>query len=71
VEVKSRKLGSLTTPEQAIDSEKFRALKQAARLYIALHHSPEEPFFDVMAVDMLPNGEQEVRFLEDAMQNRW
>lgn len=71
VEVKSRKLGSLTTPEEAIDREKFRALKQAARLYIALHHSPEEPFFDLMAVDMLPNGDLELRFLEDAMQNHW
>lgn len=71
VEVKSRKTGGWSTPEQAIDEHKFRSLKRAASFYLALHHAVEEPFFDLMAVETLPNGEFELRFVEDAMQSHW
>lgn len=71
VEVKSRKAGGWTTPEEAINTHKFRSLKRAASLYIALHHSPEEPVFDLCAVESYPDGRQEVRLIEDAMQAHW
>lgn len=71
VEVKSRKAGGWTTPEEAINAQKFRALRRAASLYIALHRCSEEPFFDLMAVETLPNGEVNLRFVEDAMQAHW
>lgn len=71
VEVKSRKAGGWTTPEEAIDSHKFQSLKRAASLYISLHRLREEPVFDLLAVETLPNGEELVRFVEGAMQAHW
>ncbi len=71
VEVKSRKAGGWTRPEEAFDQAKFQALKRAASLYIALHRIQAEPFFDLMAVETLPNGSFEIRFIEDAHQSHW
>lgn len=71
VEVKSRKSGSLTTPEEAINAKKFQSLRRAAALYMALHHSPEEPLFDLAAVEILPTGACEVTLIEETMQAHW
>ena len=70
VEVKTRKAGGWTTPEQAITPQKFRALFRAASYYMALRHIPLEPVFDLCAVDMQPDGTCEVRFIERAMEFR-
>lgn len=71
VEVKTRKAGGWTTPEQAIDPKKFRSLRRAAALYLALHPSPETPQFDLCAVETRPDGTYEVRFTENAMESHW
>lgn len=71
VEVKSRKLGGWTTPEEAITPKKFQSLRRAASLYMALKRIDLEPVFDLCAVETLPNGEAEIRFTSDAMQAHW
>lgn len=71
VEVKTRKADGWTTPEEAIDRSKVRALRRAASLYMALHRSPEEPQFDLCAVETFPDGSCEVRFVEYALESHW
>ncbi len=71
VEVKSRKAGGWTTPEEAINNRKFQSLKRAASLYISLHRLREEPLFDLLAVETLPDGQEQVRLIEGAMQAHW
>lgn len=71
VEVKTRKAGGWIAPEQAVDERKFRSLRRAAALYLALHRSPESPQFDLCAVETHPDGTFEVRFTENAMESHW
>ncbi len=71
VEVKTRKAGGWTTPEQAITRSKFESLRHAARLYIARKHRMEEPQFDLCAVEQYPDGHCEVRLVENAMESHW
>ncbi len=71
VEVKSRRVDGMTTPEEAITPEKFASITKAARAYIAQHNIRQESQFDLAAVDVMPNGEVEVRFIERAMEFRW
>jgi putative endonuclease len=71
IEVKTRRLGSLTPPEAAITPQKFRALKQAAHHYLALTGDMSEVQFDLAAVDIMPNGSAEVRLIEQAMESHW
>lgn len=67
VEVKTRKAGGWTTPEQAITPQKFRALRRAASFYMAWRRVRLEPQFDLCAVDFYPDGRCEVRFIDHAM----
>lgn len=71
VEVKTRKAGGWTTPESAITDEKFRALRHAARYYMALKKVREEPLFDLCSVEHYPDGRMEVRHTEGAMESHW
>lgn len=71
VEVKTRRTGALTPPEQALTDAKCRALTHTAALYLAQHDRDEEPVFDLIAVDLSPEGEAEVRFVADAVENHW
>lgn len=71
VEVKTRRLESLTTPEEAITAAKFRALHRAASLYMALTRETDEAQFDLAAVDVMPDGSLKVRFIENAMEYNW
>lgn len=71
VEVKSRKAGGWTTPEQAITRSKFESIRRAARLYMALKHRREEPLFDLCAVESYPDGRFEIRLVENAMESHW
>ena len=71
VEVKTRRADSLTTPEDAITEQKFRSLRRAASAYMAQHRSQEELQFDLIAVDVFPDGTMQVRFIENAMQCNW
>lgn len=71
VEVKTRRLGAMTAPEEAIDLRKMKALRRCASAYMAQHRVQLEPQFDLAAVDVLPDGSCAVRYIEDAMQYGW
>lgn len=66
IEVKARREGSLTSPEQAITPAKARALFQAAQAYIAHNGVDLETQFDLIAVQ----GE-EIRYIPGAMAPSW
>lgn len=71
VEVKTRRAGSLTAPEAAMTAAKQRSLVQAARIYAGWKRWPGEIRFDLAAVEVLPDGSAEVRFVPDAVQMHW
>lgn len=71
VEVKTRRAGGLTAPEDALTPRKFAALRRAAAAYMAQHCVRLEPQFDLAAVYVLPDGALEVRFAERAMECSW
>lgn len=71
VEVKTRKYGSMTAPEEAINEQKLRALRRAASAYMAMHRSPLEPRFSLVAVEMVGDRVEALRFIDDALQYSW
>lgn len=71
VEVKTRRADGLTSPEEALTPAKQRAFVRAAAAYLAAHGSDAEPRFDLVAVEMRPDGEAEVRFVADAVESHW
>ncbi|MBO4936382.1 MAG: YraN family protein [Alistipes sp.] len=71
VEVKTRKYGSMTAPEEAINEQKLRAMRRAASAYMAMHRSPLEPRFSLVAVEMVGDRVEALRFIEDALQYSW
>ena len=71
VEVKTRKFGSMTAPEEAITEQKLRAMRRAASVYMAQHHSMLEPCFSLIAIDMVGERVESLRFVENALQYSW
>ena len=71
VEVKTRKYGSMTAPEEALTEQKLRAMRRAASAYMAQHRSMLEPCFSLIAVEMIGERVESLRFIEDAMQYNW
>ena len=71
VEVKTRKAGSMTAPEEALTEQKLRAMRRAASAYMAQHHSVLEPRFSLIAIDVVGNEVVSLRFVEDALQYSW
>lgn len=71
IEVKYRKAGGLTTPEEAIDSKKARALMRAANDYISAHCIELDCHIDLIAVDAWSDGSLEIRYIPDAILPRW
>ena len=71
VEVKTRKYGSMTAPEEAITEQKMRAMRRAASSYMAQHHSMLEPKFSLIAVEVIGDRVEALRFIEDALQYNW
>jgi putative endonuclease len=71
VEVKTRKYGSMTAPEEAITEQKMRAMRRAASSYMAQRHSMLEPKFSLIAVEMIGDRVEALRFVEDALQYNW
>ena len=67
VEVKTRSVMGWGTPEQAMTTDKCRALLRAAALYISTHRMPHEPQFDLIAVDILPDGTADIRYTENVI----
>ncbi len=71
VEVKTRKYSSMTAPEEAITEQKLRAMRRAASAYMAQHHSMLEPRFSLIAIDIVGDRVESLRFVEDALQYSW
>ena len=71
VEVKTRKFSSMTLPEEAITEQKMRAMRRAASAYMAQHRSMLEPKFSLIAVEMVSDRVEALRFVEDALQYNW
>ena len=71
VEVKTRKVGSMTAPEEAINEQKCRAMRRAASAYMAQHNSPLEPCFSLIAIEMIGERVESLRFVENALEYGW
>ena len=71
VEVKTRKFGTMTAPEDALTEQKAKALRRAASAYMAQHRSPLEPRFSLVAIEMIGERVESLRFVEDALQYSW
>lgn len=71
VEVKTRRKGSLTTPEAAITAHKFRSLSRAASAYLATTQWQGEVEFDLVAVEIDEAGRCQTEFVENAMEYNW
>lgn len=70
VEVKCRKEGGLTLPEEAMTRSKFNSVAKAARAYITFYNLDLEVQFDLVCV--LHNGERmDVEYYPDVMYCRW
>lgn len=70
VEVKCRRRGALTSPEEAVTAAKFAALQKAAAAYIARYGVDLEPQFDAIAVEYDAHG-YNIRYIPQAMVPRW
>lgn len=71
VEVKTRKAGSLTAPEEAINERKLRAMRRAASAYMAQTRCHLEPCFSLIAIEMIGESVASLRFVENALQYGW
>ena len=71
VEVKTRRADGLTPPEAAVTPQKFRALTRAALRYMACTGEEREAQFELIAVEVMPGGETEVRLIPQAMEYNW
>jgi len=71
VEVKTRKFGTMTAPEDALTEQKARAMRRAASAYMAQHRCILEPRFSLVAIEMVGDRVETLRFVEDAIQYSW
>lgn len=71
VEVKCRRAGGLTTPEEAVTPSKAKSLMRAANDYISIHGLDVDCSIDLIAADMMPDGSFEIRYIPGAVQPRW
>ena len=71
IEVKTRRAGSLLTPEATITQAKVSALHRAASAYVAQCRVRGEVEFDLLAVDMFPDGSFDVRFIRNIAEFGW
>ncbi len=71
VEVKTRGAGSLTSPEEAMTPAKFEALRRAALFYMKYHRLDMDVQFDLVAIEIDPSGEYDIRYLPDVMSSPW
>ena len=70
VEVKCRREGALTSPEDAITPTKFRSLQKAAEAYIHMYGVELEVQFDLIAVDH-SEKKMKIRYIANAMTPAW
>ena len=71
IEVKTRRAGSLQTPESTITQSKISALHRAAAAYMAQCRVRGEVEFDLLAIDMFADGSYDVRFIRNVAEFNW
>lgn len=71
IEVKTRKAGSLVSPEASITPAKASAMRRAARAYVGQNRIVGEVSIDLVAIDMFPDGSHNLRFIEQAVEFGW
>jgi putative endonuclease len=59
VEVKTRSPGTLHAPEEAVDSDKRRRLRRAAKFYLSRFREPSPARFDIVSVMLTVDGKVE------------
>jgi putative endonuclease len=70
IEVKCRRRGGLTSPEEAVTPAKFRSLARAAEAYLAQFELDAETQFDLISVEH--SGERAaLRYIPNALVTRW
>ena len=67
IEVKSRKEGSWQSAYDSIDEQKIRTLRRGAMSYRAIHKTPLELQFDLIAVTWNDGGSIAVEYVENIM----
>lgn len=74
VEVKTRRAGSLTSPEEALTPHKIRSLQRAARAFLAASGTKYDGYrvqFDLVAVEHNDEGQFSAERIEDAFDCSW
>ncbi len=74
VEVKTRQVESLTTPEEAVTFKKSRSLHRAASAFLARNRSRYEGYdvqFDLVAVRHASTTITAVDWIENAIESNW
>ncbi len=71
IEVKTRKLGSLTTPEDAMTPKKVKAFVKATQAYLRQYRIWYDIQLDFIAVETKKYGDWDVRFVENAVEFHW
>jgi Holliday junction resolvase-like predicted endonuclease len=56
VEVKTRRVGALLRGEESVDAHKQQRLLAAAQCYLAAHPTDRQPRFDVISIELRPDG---------------
>ncbi|MCC8089556.1 MAG: YraN family protein [Rikenellaceae bacterium] len=70
IEVKTRKQGSLTSPESAMTRTKFKFLCKAAEFYVNFYRIDTDVQFDLASVTYTDNG-YEIKYIPDVMSSVW
>lgn len=71
VEVRTRRAGALLSPEATITAAKSEAIRRAAKAYLTQCRVVGEVAFDLLAVDIFPDGSHDIRFIEDVVEFGW
>ena len=71
IEVRTRRAGALLSPEKSITTAKAESLRKAASAFLRQTHTMSEVEFDLIAIDILPDGSHDVRFISDILQRGW
>lgn len=71
VEVRTRAADAVVPPEMTITPAKAGAMLRAAEAYLAMTRTAGEAEFDLVAVEICPDGSYEVRYVANAVEVGW
>lgn len=71
VEVRTRRAGALLSPEATITQTKANSMRRAASAYMAQCRVRGEVEFDLLAIDIFPEGSYDVRFIPNVVEFGW